>query len=308
MFSIWCLYVLVTSSNKVGNCNYLIPNSHNAPTPPLVTSPNLAGISTVPLSGLLQKHGGTSGKGDLLSIQVRQTYSYIQLYNCNAAYHSLCSFLSPCCLGLCRPSCSLRDGQDQPTHAAPSPDSSPHSPDWSCAWWSAAGCDHDRPADRPFGQNARCHDQTARSDHCALDSSCFWRGNGSRVRERQLDAYMKAARHVCIAHLWGTRLSDSREEDEGCWRAENLFRVLVVWRLPASEPDAENTVSVVRCSSAYRLIHTNLRGLTRICRFSTGATATALAPASPCAFTSWGKQLIVEVKNRSLKDKNTLQL
>lgn len=46
----------------------------------------------------------------------------------------------------------------------------------------------------------------------------------------------------------------------------------------------------------------HLGKLTRICRFGAGATAAALTPAAPCTFASWGKQLIVEVKNWSLKE------
>lgn len=44
-----------------------------------------------------------------------------------------------------------------------------------------------------------------------------------------------------VAYLWVTRLSESTaEEEEDCCKAENLFRVLVAGRLPASEPGDSN--------------------------------------------------------------------
>lgn len=47
---------------------------------------------------------------------------------------------------------------------------------------------------------------------------------------------------ISSPHLWGTLLSESSEEpeDEGCCKAENLFRVLVAGRPPDSGPANEN--------------------------------------------------------------------
>lgn len=120
---------------------------------------------------------------------------------CNPNYHSLCSWLSLCCLGLCRLSCLLRDGQDQSTRVALSPDSAPHSPDWSCVWWPAAGFDHDHRDDHPFGQNGRCHDQTVRSGHCALDSSCFWRRTETGA-ESGKDNWRVITMHLPLGQVW----------------------------------------------------------------------------------------------------------
>lgn len=81
-------------------------------------------------------------------------------------------------------------------------------------------------------------------------------------------------------------------------------------RPPDSEPGDENTqiahveFQLWSCSARYLFdVYPHPFGKpTGFCRFGAGATTAALAPAAPCAFTSWGKQLIVEVKNRSLKE------